>query len=311
MRVLLFIFIPLSIFAQPNPDQYYRDRLQILEEELRVDPFNPVLLWERLEKRTWVLTREYSCEVFYTCHDTIDCGLFHCDEMESHFIFFELNYVRNGDFSLFENGDFLLLRMSYFEVLGYYDAALYDTHSLLDVVASTGFKNRGEYYYDTALWNLFRLEVKRGDYVLARQAIDAILDKSKSMRPEIYYGYSNHWFYKVQLMEYFGQTNEIVPYVRDLCIENFEYYFYEKYYRQDFTSDQPTPEPDPAHESYCQAIRRMGLTYIEHLVEYAKQFEPDRQDTYEAIYKQVLDPNSHGLLHTLSDDSLYTHLLKL
>ncbi|MFM9986342.1 MAG: hypothetical protein ACKVOK_13975 [Flavobacteriales bacterium] len=308
MKFLFLIFLPVSLFAQPDPAMYYRDRLEIIEQELAHDPDNHALLWERLEKRTSLMMSEYGCEVFYTSNDTIDCGFFLCYEMERDFIFFEFQYARKGDFSLFEEGDFYLLRMNYFEILGEYYHALHDAYYLRDVASYSQFQDRGEYYYDQAMWSLFRLQVKEGDYFMAKWAIDQILDKSKETKPEVYFAHSNHWYYKVKLMEHFGHTDEIVPYVRDLCITNFDQYFSETWDNSVMFPYGDAPKEEISHTRYREAIKNLSFTYLESLVQYASIYEPEKQLCYEAIFFQLRDPLRNSINQEIGDDSLFVIL---
>jgi hypothetical protein len=294
--------------GQPDPREYYPLRLELIEQELAHDPDNHALLWERLEKRSLLMMGEYACEVFYTCNDTIDCGMFHCDEMEADFIFFEFQYARKGDFSLFEEGDFYLLRMNYFEIVGAYFHALHDACYLRDFASYSQYQDRGEYYYDHALWSLFRLQVKNSDYFMARLAIDQILEKLRQTDPEIYYSYSNHWFYKVQLMEYFDQTDEIVSYVRELCRESFDHYFHEKVDKNGMYPYGDAPKESDEHLQYCEAVKNMGFTYLENLVNYASIYEPVRQPGSEAIYNELRDSKQNSLRSRIPDDSLFVIL---
>ena len=308
MKFLFLLFLPLSLYAQPDPGMYYHDRLKMIEEELAHDPDNHALIWERLEKRTLLMMGEYGCEVFYTCNDTIDCYFYNCDEMEKDFLFFEFQYARKEDFTLFEEGDFYLLRMNYFEILGANYFALHDAYYLRDVASYSKFHDRGEYYFDQATWSMFRLQVKEGDYFMAKWAIDQILEKSKEMDPKVYFAHSNHWYYKVKLMEHFGHTDEIVPYVRDLCITNFNQYFSETWDKSVMFPYGDAPKEESSHTRYREAIKNLSFTYLKSLVEYSSIYESQQQERYQAIYHQLCDPLRNTINQKIEDDSLFVIL---
>lgn len=281
------MLLALLCSAQPGEDkEFYSQQIDEITEQLKKDSLNYKLIWRRLELQTKVLFWEHHTDLSnnYPEIKNIEDIQYMPNEADYHLVF--ENIIKKGNISFVDKGDFYISRISFYEKTGQIDKAIDDAFRLKDITYSI-YGGRLKYYHEWALSSLFRLFAIKEDYQKSLAAIDLIIAEEKFNDPVLYFSYGNSSVFKIKLFERFKKENEIVPYLKQLFRENFDYYF------------------DTTDKKY--EIKRVGFQYLKQLVDYMDRYDSEELSKYQKIYEQLLLKLSSGydtMDHNIDDDAL-------
>lgn len=301
MKILLFLlFLSYSsaAFSQPNPQEAYPERIKAITEQLKTDSLNYQLIWERLNMKVNLLggfpTRD---EVFSFQIDSnqIRRKQILYDEFNTDFVKIYQHAIRPRKFEIVEEGDFYLSRIWFYFNMLEPDKAIKDAKYLKESASYSRFSGRGDYYNEWAINSLFNLYVIKKDYAGALNTIDEALKKSKAEDPKLYYCTNGGFLTyadKIQLLEHFGKKDEIIAYLKQICREQFNWYFEKAKYQNEKEEKQhlgPTEyyTSKDDYQYFMGCAKDKCLEHLRLLVNYLKKYGSEELLKYGKIYNEI------------------------
>jgi hypothetical protein len=300
--LLLLLFFHLHSLAQPDPRPGYEKRIAEIGRQLKKNPRDYALIWERLDMKVSLLNGDRFYQPFDEYPEKPDCIKLDCKTFEKEFQQLYKKVIRVKDFSFMEAGDFFLTRMIFYGKTGQLDRAIEDAYHLRDSASYSKYHERDEYYNDWAWQSLFRLYVLKKNYDMALFIINKIIEKEKRSSPEKYYTHEGNYYHKVQLYEYFNKKAELLSYLKNLYRENFEFYFQEAGRKLTFSGTNAKRE-EAEHQQYLQNIKQKGFEYLKTLLPYLQKFEASDYTLFENIYLQLKTVNNEYYINPAPDDA--------
>jgi tetratricopeptide (TPR) repeat protein len=228
--ILAFLLLfSVSAFSQPSPQEGYPDRIKLITEQLKTDSLNYQLIWERLDMQVNLMgSFPHSSELYSFNADSHKSRKKdpYFEELQKDFTIIYDSVIQLKEFDFVDEGDFYLNRVWFYFNKLEFEKAIEDAKFLRDSATSKFFR-RGEYYNDWALFSLFNLYVVTDRYEEALTAVNTMLEKKRIKDPKIYYcGHGSFLTYrdKVELFENFNREDQIIPFLKQLCRENFDWY---------------------------------------------------------------------------------------
>lgn len=301
MKKLLLLILTLASFGsfgQPNPQESYPERIKTITEQLKTDPQNYGLIWERLKMKVNLMGNfGLQDEVFSINADSIaktkERGIFFA-ENNTDFDAIYKNIIKEKKYDIVEEGDFYLNRIWFYFNCGQIDKAIQDAKYLRDSASYSRYWQRGGYYNDWATYSLFNLHVIKKQYPDALEAIEAMLEKKKKEDPKEYYsGHGSFLSYrdKIRLFEHFGKEDKIIPFLRANCKEHFAWYL-ENAKDKDYSTE---------------TAKQQSLYTLKELVGYMDRYNDKEFPKYQKIYNQLrhrINENYEIINPDLGDDEL-------
>lgn len=315
--MIFFIFISNFSFGQPNPQERYPERIKAITEQLKIDSLNYELIWERLKMKVNLMGSFPPLEEIFSFQvDSFKIRrreLFF-DEFNSDFIKIYDNIIQLKYFENVEEGDFYLNRIWFYFNMLEFDRAIEDAIYLRDKASYSRFWQRGEYYNDWAISSLFNLYALKKDYDKALETINFKLEKQKNESPKLYYSLTqNSYNQKIQLYEHFDKREEIIPYLKQLCRENFLHYFeIAKYKGSNFentvyVNDKEHYTDKNDYNYFTNRKKDQSFYLLKLLVDYMKKNKDKELPKYEKIYNQLhyrMNENYETINPNISDKEL-------
>ena len=229
--LIFFLIISISGSTQPDPRDVYPAQIKSITEKLKTDSLNYNLIWERLEMKINLMggfPPSYEIFSFKIDSNKTRRRELYFDEFSKDFTIIYDSVIRVNNFYFIEEGDFYLNRIRFYYNMLEFDKAIKDAKFLRDFASYSKFSERGEYYNNWALYSLFYLNIVTNQYESALNAVNTLLEKKKIKDPKIYFsGHGDFLSYrdKIQLFENFDKKDQIIPYLKQTCRENFDWYF--------------------------------------------------------------------------------------
>ncbi|WP_291869569.1 hypothetical protein [Maribacter sp.] len=285
--IILVLSFTSFCWTQSGEDkEFYTQQIDEITEQLKKDPLNYKFIWKKLELQTRVLFWEHHTDLYnnYPAIGNTEDIEYMPNEGDYYIIF--KNVIKKGKFSIADEGDFYISRISFYEKTGQIDKAIEDAYYLKGISHSY-YGGRLKYYQDKGLTYLFRLFAIKEDYQKALAVIDFIIAQEKFNAPISYFSRGNSSVFKIKLFKRFKREDAIVPYLKQLIRENFDYYF------------------DTTDKKY--EIKRMGFQYLKQLVNYMERFDSEELPKYQKIYDQLslkLSSGHEAINHSIDDARL-------
>lgn len=283
MKISLFValfFTSFLSFGQPSPELHYPERVAAINEQLKTDSLNYTLVWERLQMQVSLLGGSVSSDEMLswktdTAIPAAKRRLYYT-HLNADFEKIYQHILLPKQYEIAEEGDFYLNRIWFYSHMSEWDKAIRDARYLRDSASYSQYSDRGEYYHMWALFSLFHLHIVTHEYKPALAAIDSMLEFNKRDDPEVFFsggGGSLGYTDKVSLLEYFGDTNSIVPFLKDCCIDNFNWYF-ENAIPNDYQSG---------------AAKQRSFEIFQLMIQYMKKYQDKELLKYERIYNNLAE----------------------
>jgi hypothetical protein len=301
MRNLINVILILAAhysFGQPNPQESYPKRIKEITEQLKTDSLNYKLIWDRLEMKVNLLGGFGTLDDIFLLKsdsaDKIKKREINFSEYNTDFIKIHDNIIKLKKFDVIEEGDFYLNRIWLYFKANEIEKAIEDAKYLRDSASYSRYSERGEYYNKWAIYSLFNLYVLTNQYNEALGAIDTLLEKKKSENPEVYYsGHGSFLSYndKIRLFEHFNDQNKIIPFLRENCIDHFNWYF----------------ENAKSKDYYTNSAKDQSFELLKLTIEYMRKYGDTQIPKYEKIYDKLryhMNENYECINPTISDKKL-------
>jgi hypothetical protein len=278
LTILIFVLTFNFSFGQPNPQDMYPERIRAITEQLKTDSLNYELIWERLKMNVNLMGGFGSQdEIFSLKIDSINKAKrsVHFDEFNTDFNKIYNNIIKVKNYEIVEEGDFYLNRIWFYFNMLQINKAIADAIYLRDSASYSRYSERGSYYNKSALYSLFNLYVVNNQYVEALEAIDTLLQKKKTENPEVYFsGHGSFLSYrdKIRLYEHFNEKDKIIPFLKENCMEHFNWYFENVNKSKDYN---------------IQTAKEQSFYLLKELVNYMKEYNDKELPKYEKIYNQI------------------------
>lgn len=179
-RTKLFIvwsFCTCVLSAQPNPQDLYPLRIEMLNAQIKEDPDNYLLIWERLQMQVGLLDHLGPMERVYQFDPQAPLPEQPYANLEADFNRLYQEVIAPGDFSEIEEGDFYLNRIWYSVNRRQIQKAQADALHLRNSASYSRYGGRGDYYYNWALFSLYCLHVIDRDFPQALKVIQEMQAK--------------------------------------------------------------------------------------------------------------------------------------
>lgn len=291
---IIVILITSICNGQPGEDkEFYTQQIDEITNRLEKDPLNYKLIWQRVELQTRVLFWGHHTDLYnhYPEIKNIEEIQYMPNERDYHMIF--ENVIKKGDFSFVDKGDYYISRIEFFEKTRQINKAIEDAYYLKDISFSI-YGGKLEYYQKWALRSLFELHAWKEDYNMALASIEFIIATEKFNNPKSYYSRGNSSEDKIRLFRRFKKKKKIIPYLKQMFWENFDYYF------------------DSMDKKY--EIKNVGFGYLQQLVDYMESLDSDEFSKYQKVYEQLKVKLSSGhetMNNTIEDSKLKAILSEL
>lgn len=272
--------MPQFVYAQPNPKSLYPWRIRIINGELKTNPNDCNLIWERLQMQVELLhgsSQRYETPFSNHEEDKISYNDSLIQQMESDFkLVFESRKKCVADL-----GDFYLSRMFFYDKTKQYANAIYDALYLKDSIKHSPYSKRLEYFNENGENALFGLHVLNGDYENALFLIEKKIEKEMKGSSVHYYSEGHYFIFdKVKLYAKWNKKSEVIDFLKELSKENFNHYF------EEVSKGNPNKSKYD-QEKYLNRIKEQGFYFLKSLKEYLKEFESEELTKYEKIYNQL------------------------
>lgn len=314
IRSLLLAFVIIAganASAQPDPTQFYPKRIEEINKKLAESTNNYQLIWERLRMSVTLLYGDQFYFVFYHYPDHPDCIKNDCSGFEKDFETIYNNVIKAKNFSYVEEGDFYICRMQFYGKTLQVDKAIRDAIYLRDNASHSKYWQRGDYYNDWAIESLFRLYVMKKDYWRALDAINDVIRKEKATNSDKYYRYENNYSNKIKLFEHFGHSDQIVPYLKELCRENFDFYFREVAKNKQFEGHYAKYDAE-SYSYYLKSIKQQGYAYLKEILIYTGKYDTAAVSRYRDIFNRLRNPvNDYIIDERINDVTLKEIVLSI
>ena len=146
-------------------------------------------------------------------------------------------------------------------------------------------------YNNWALYSLFNLYVINNQYKKALEAIDTLLEKKKRENSEVYFsGHGSFLSYrdKISLFKHFNEKDKIIPFLKENCIEHFNWYF-----------------ENAEQNNYATiASKQQSFELLKLMINYMEKYEDRELLKYEKILKQLCNDNFETINPDISDIKL-------
>jgi hypothetical protein len=318
IRLILFLIIISNFsFGQPNPRDGYPKRIKEITEHLKTDSLNFGLIWERLEMKIALIE---SRNIDDSERFEVFCQRINCNDFENDFEKVFENIIKIKQFDIVEEGDFYLNRVWFYSKINKTDKAIEDAIYLRDNASYSKYWERGEYYNDLAISSLFNLYSLKKDYNNALKMINYKLEKQKNNKPQLYYSYENSYYEKLQLFEEFAKKDEIILFLKQLCIENFNHYFeIIEYKNSNFKntvriSDKEYFDSKDSYNYFVGNTKEQSFNILKKLLEYSRKYDNKEFPNYEKIYNQLyyqMNENYVTINPKISDEELKVIVSKI
>lgn len=278
VKLVISIFILTSYlsFGQPNPQESYPKRIKAISEQLKTDSLNYKLIWERLEMNVNLLsgirTFDNRFLLLSDSTDKIKNQDTYFNEFNTDFNKIYENIIKLKKFDIVEEGDFYLNRIWFYIKANEIDKAIVDAKYLRDSASYSQYSERGDYYNNWALYSLFNLYVITNKYQEALGAIDTMLEKKKRDDSEVYYsGHGSFLSYrdKTSLFEHFTERDKIIPFLKENCIEHFNWYF----------------EHIKSNDYYAHSAKNQSFEILKLMIDYMRKYGDTQLLKYEKMYE--------------------------
>jgi len=276
--ILIFILLSNFSFGQPNPQEGYPKRIKEITEKLKTDSLNYELIWERLNMEVNLMGG------FGTLDDIFLLKANSSNRIKNRELNFNLfntefnkiydNIIKVKKYDIVEEGDFYLNRIWFYFKANEIDKAIEDAKYVRDFASYSRYRERGDNYNSRALYSLFNLYIINNQYEEALKAIDSLLEKKKKKNPKVYFtGHGSFLSYrdKIRLFEHFNKTDEIIPFLKENCIDNFNWYF----------------ENAKSNDYYTTTAKEQGFEMFKLIIVYMLQYKDKELLKYEKIYEQL------------------------
>lgn len=275
---LVFVLSGMISFAQPPPSNYYPERIAAITEQLKTDSLNYYLIWERLQMQVNLLGGFGDAgAIFSTTIDSLKAqkGKLVFDEFNADFNKLYNNAIKVKNYDIVEEGDFYLNRIFLYFNTGKIEQAIADARYLRDSASYSRYWQRGDYYNNWALYALYNLYIVNKQYQQALEVIDSMLQKKKRNEPDIYF--SGHGSFlssgdKIKLFEHFNKTDSIIPFLKQTCIENFNWYFSNAEKRNYST----------------QSAKQQSFSLLKQIINYMEKYNHKELAQYKKLYNDLL-----------------------
>lgn len=302
-----FIIISISGLSQPDPSEEYPARIKAITEQLKSDPLNYKLIWERLDMKV--------SGSFGTSHDIFSLKIDTVEKRKrSEHYFEEYNNINNDFIKIFDNvikeekydiveeGDFYLNRIWFHFSMLEIEKAIEDAKYLRDSASYSRFSQRGDYYNNWALYSLYSLYVVDNQFENALNMIDTMLEKKKNKGPKVLYaGHGSFLGFqdKIRLFEHFNKDDEIIPFLKETCLTHFNWYFENINDKENY---------------YIRSSKENGFYFLKLILKYMDKNKDAEYSKFNEIYNNFryqVNENYETINPNLNDEELKTLVLDL
>jgi hypothetical protein len=303
--ILIFVLTSTLSFGQPNPQDRYPERIKAITEQLKTDSLNYEIIWERLAMKVNLMggfgTQD---EIFALKVDPVTKNKrreLYFDEFNADFDKIYKKVIKEKRYNIVEENVFYQNRIWFYFNLLEIDKAIQDAKYLRDSVSNSIFRQTGDYYYNSALYSLFNLYVINNQYKEALETIDTMLEKKKKENEDVYF--SGHGSFlslddKIKLFEHFNDTGKIIPFLKENCIEHFNWYF----------------QNSKKNDYYTQTAKQHSFELLKLTINYMRKYKDKELLRYQNIYEQLIgqvNANYQTINPDISDSELKSILSKI
>ena len=175
------------------------------------------------------------------------------------------------------------------------EKAIEDAQYLRDSASYSRFSQRGDYYNNWALYSLYNLYIVDNQFKNALNTIDTMLKKKKNNDPKVLFagGGSFLSFHdKIELFEHFNKDDKIIPFLKETCLEHFNWYFENINNKDDY---------------YVNSSKENGFYFLKIVINYMRKFEDDEYSKFNEIYynfRYQVNENYETINPNLNDEEL-------
>jgi hypothetical protein len=233
----------------------------------------------------------------------------------------EKKQIAKKKFDIVEEGDFYLHRLWFHFHCLEFEKAIADAIHLRDSASYSKYDGRGEYYHYWANFSLYYLYILNQDYPNALKTIDDILDFEREFEPKQYYSYySGSQGLKIEFLEFYNKKEELLNYLNESCLENFDKYFELRTYKDHsfenslWIGDYEYYSSRDNYNFETESYRQKGLYFLQTLLEYMEEYKHPNLEKYRAVFSELsvkVNENHSKVKTELSDEQIKTILSKL
>ena len=301
-----FLIISISGLSQPNPQEGYPNRIKGITEQLKTDSLNYNLIWDRLEMKVNLMGGfGNQHEIFSLKVDSIDKRKRrekYFDEFNTDFIKIFDNVIKKQKYDIVEEGDFYFNRIWFYFNMLEIDKAIEDAIYLRDSASYSRYWQRGDYYNNSALYSLYNLYVIDNQFEKALESIDTMLEKKRKNDPKVLYaggGSLLGFRAKIRLFEHFNKDDMIIPFLKETCLEYFNWYFENVENKESY---------------YIKSSKENGFDFLKLIINYMSKYKDDEYSKFNEIYlnfRYQVNKNFETINPNLNDEELKTIITEL
>jgi hypothetical protein len=303
----LVLLAQTALQAQKAAPVDHKAHILRLTEQIKAEPTNYELYWERLGHS--VGTGPIHYELDYQ-PDTSNYSQMNGARIEFDFKVLYDNVIKPRKFKIVEEGDYYLLRSSFYLQVAQFDKALEDATHLRDKASYSKYSDRGEYYHTWALQLIYRVYTMQRNYDMALKSIDEMIRWEQMQDPAAYHsGFVNSSYEKIELMRFYKKDAELTEFLKKMCRDGFAWYFkYANPGDSDPKNDDESPFYDEKDKAFhLSAGKQLAFELLITLVEHLKTINSPELPKYQGIYDAIRfqrNPNYETIKPELSDMEL-------
>ncbi len=321
MKTFLFSFVLLLScmgFAQPDPQEAYPERIKWITEELKTDPNNYELIWERLNLQVNLMGGFPMLRDIFSFEgdpQKLSNNRPDLSQVSADFSLVYDSIIQQKKFDVVEEGDFYLNSIWFHFHQQEYEKAIDCARYLRDSASYSKYYGRGDYYHKWALFSLFNLYILNDQYHEALNAANAMLNENKKNDPKIYFSVHGSFIshqHVVDLYVHFGKEEEVIPFLKHHCKEHFSWYFEKAKYKDAKKGSWPLSENEyyvskSSYLYYTGSAKQNSFQLLKLIVQYMKQYNHPDLAKFEGLYhsiKHEVNENYETIDPDLPDDQL-------
>jgi hypothetical protein len=166
---------------------------------------------------------------------------------------------------------------------------------LRDNASYSRYGQRGDYYNNWALYALYNLYIVDNQYENALMAIDMMLKKKRNNDPKVLYAGGGGFLGfqdKIRLFEHFDKNDEVLPFLKETCLNYFNWYFENTNNKEDY---------------YIKTSKENGFYYLKLIQEYMRKNKDEDYSKFNETFNELrfqVNENYETINPDVSDEKL-------
>ena len=325
LLLLLLLTLQQVGWAQRSRTADHPERIAHLSRQIKKEPTNDALIWERLKLEVDLLPGVPSLHTVFKQKANVKEHLQRhlarravyyppnegyqprpMQELEADFAQIDQNVLQGQSVAFITICDFHLYSMRFYASLARFDQAIEQAQRLKSCRPEGRYQS---FYISLATRDLFNLQVANNQYEDALQTAHEIIEQRKKENPIVHFANNLNHEDMVAFFQYFDQKAPIVSFLQQTCREHFEWYLGR-------ATDERWPNWDQA--DYLKTVKIKTLSLLQLTTQHMKeQGHPDWaafEEVYQTLRYTVEQPHERPyetINPNLSDAALKDLLSKI